>query len=124
MVVIDTSLLIDHLRLKGKDSRLDGFARKSPAKLAVSLISVQEIYEGKSTKNKQVEGEIINLLNSLEVLDYTFENAKLAGEIARDLDRPIDLADAAIAATAIINGAQLLTLNTKDFKEIKQLELI
>lgn len=33
-------------------------------------------------------------------------------------------ADAAIAATAIINKAKLATLNKKDFQRIKELELV
>ena len=50
--------------------------------------------------------------------------AKSAGSIARDLDKPLDLADAAIAATAILNGAKLSTFNKKDFQGIKDLEFI
>lgn len=124
MVVIDTSVLIDHIRLKGKNSIFDEFIKQSQDKFAIALISVQELYEGKSTRDEEIEGEIISLINSLEVLPYAFENAKLAGEIARDLGRPIDLADAAIAATAVLNKASLFTLNKKDFKGIKGLKLI
>jgi predicted nucleic acid-binding protein len=54
---------------------------------------------------------------------YTYETAKLAGEIARDLERPIELADAAIAATTIINRGELLTINKKDFAAIPLLQL-
>jgi len=37
---------------------------------------------------------------------------------------PIELADAGIAATAIVNGCELFTLNKKDFKGIEGLKLI
>lgn len=124
MVVIDTSVLIDHIRQKGKNSIFDEFFKKSQDNFAISLVSVQELYEGESTRETEIESEIINLINSLEVLPYVFETAKLAGEIARDFDRPIELADAAIAATAILNKASLFTLNKKDFKGIKGLKLI
>ena len=124
MVVIDTSVLIDHIRQKGKNSIFDEFIKKTQDVFAISLVSVQELYEGKSTKDVQIGHEILNLINSLEVIPYTFENAKLAGEIARDLDHPIDLADAAIAAAAILNKARLLTLNKKHFQDIKELKLI
>lgn len=124
MVVVDTSVLIDHIRQRGKNSIFDEFTKKSKEVLAVSLISVQELFEGKSTRKAEIEYEIINLINSLEVSPYTFENAKLAGEIARDLDHSIDLADAAIAATAILNKAKLFTLNKRDFKGINGLKLI
>ncbi len=41
----------------------------------------------------------------------------------RDSKTPIQFADAAIAATAIINGAELYTLNKKDFEKIPGLLL-
>ncbi len=44
------------------------------------------------------------------------------GQIARDFDKAIDFADAAIASTAIVNGCELATLNIKDFKGIKNLQ--
>lgn len=124
MVVIDTSVIIDHIRQNGKNSIFDKFTKNSEEILAIALISVQELYEGKSTIDEEKENELLGVINSLDILPYTFETAKLAGEIARDLNRSIDLADAAIAAAAIINGAKLLTLNKKDFKGIKNLELI
>lgn len=63
-------------------------------------------------------------ITPLKILAYAYETAKLAGQIARDLDRPIELADTAIAATAILNHAKLLTLNQKDFRSIPKLNLL
>ena len=90
----------------------------------LSLVSVQELYEGESTKKDEEERYLLSTLTQIEILPYTYDVAKLAGQIARDLGRPIDLADAAIAATAILNGAQLFTLNKKDFQGIKNLEFL
>lgn len=42
----------------------------------------------------------------------------------RDTKPGIQFADAAIAATAIINNARLATLDKKDFQGIKNLELV
>jgi predicted nucleic acid-binding protein len=92
--------------------------------LAISLVTVQELYEGLSTKNSQKEQYLLSIISPLKILPYKYETAELAGKIARDLKRPIQLADAAIAATAIENGAQLLTLNKKDFNNIQNLTLI
>lgn len=44
--------------------------------------------------------------------------------VALDTSVLIVFADAAIAATAIINGVQLATLNRKDFSPVKDLELV
>lgn len=127
MVVIDTNIIIDHLRLQKKqqDSKLIKIAKKMPKEvLALSMISVQELYEGRSTKDDQKEQYLLATISPLKILPYTYEIAKLAGEIGRDANRPIELADAAIAATAILNNAALLTDNKKDFSDIKNLHII
>lgn len=126
MVVLDTSILIDALRqFKGHDPILREFiGLDSEDDLAISVLTIQELYAGKSSKDLKKEKLILAVISSLETLPYTYEVAKLAGEIARDLDRSIDLADAAIAATAILNKAKLFTLNKRDFQGIKGLKLI
>lgn len=124
MVILDTNIIIDHLRLeqKQKDSQLMKIAKQKPKEvLALSIISVQELYEGRSTQDSQKEQYLLATISPLKILPYTYEVAQLAGEIARDLNRPIELADAAIAATAILNGSSLLTTNKKDFTGIKNL---
>ncbi len=124
MVVLDTNIIIDHLRLqkKGQDSELMKIARlKSKEVLALSMISVQELYEGQSTKDERMEQYLLATISPLKILPYTYEVAQLAGEIARDLDHSIELADASIAATTILNGGVLLTLNKKDFLDIRDL---
>lgn len=123
-MILDTSAIIDHLRTGGK-GYLINLAKKLPKQnLAISTVTIQELYEGKSTKDGQKEKDMLSIISPLTILPYTFEVAQLAGEIARDLKRPIELADAAIAATAIQNGATLATLNKKDFVGIENLELI
>ncbi len=125
MVVLDTSVVIDHLRQLGKTSLLLRLEKKFPKQsLAISMISLQELYGGESTREEEQEQLLLSTVSPLKILPYNFETAKLAGEIERDLKRPIDFADAAIAASAIINGAQLATLNKKDFKGISDLELL
>ena len=126
MVILDTSIIIEHLRLsKTKKSALVKVAEKKPKEvLAISIISVQELYEGKSTKDKRKEQALLATIAPLRILPYTYEVAQLAGEIARDLSRPIELADAAIAATTILNGGQLLTLDKKDFSGIRRLRIL
>ena len=125
MVVLDTNIIIDHLRQpKKKETPLAKIAKQKPKEeLAISMISVQELYEGRSTRNEEKERYLLATIVPLQILLYTYEVAQLAGKIARDLNRSIELADAAIAATAIVNGAQLFTLNKKDFLEIEGLEL-
>jgi predicted nucleic acid-binding protein len=92
--------------------------------LAISMLTVQELYEGRSTRDAQQEQYLLATISPLKILPYNYEVAKLAGEIARDVDRPIELADAGIAATAILNGGELFTLNLKDFTGVDNLRLL
>ena len=125
MVILDTSIIIDQLRRPPKESYLFKLAQKlSKESFALSILSVQELYEGESTRDMRREELMLATISPLKILPYTFEVAQLAGEIARDLGRPIEFADAAIAATAVINGAMLATLNKKDFIGIKDLEIL
>ena len=126
MIVLDTNIIIDHLRQSpNRQTYLKTLVKKfKEYNLAISIVTIQEIYEGESTKERESEAKLLATISRLKILPYTFEVAQLAGEIARDLGRPIDLADAAIAATAIINGFQLFTLNKKHFEGIKGLEMI
>lgn len=126
MVILDTNVIIDHLRLSGKaESTLEKIAKKHPKEtLAISMVTVQELYEGKSTRDEEKEKALLATISPLKILSYTFEVAQKAGELARDLDRPIELADAAIAASTIVYGYTLATLNKKDFEGIENLELI
>jgi tRNA(fMet)-specific endonuclease VapC len=124
MVVLDTNIIIDHLRQPpGTDTILKKVVLEKD-ELALSVLSVQELYEGKSTRDAMAKELIQVTVSSFRILAYTFETAQRAGELARDLERPISFPDAAIAATAILNEASLLTLNIKDFEGIENLDLL
>lgn len=125
MVVLDTDVIIDHLRERhARETALLRIAKKVPKEnLAISVITVQELYEGKSAAEKDKEEYLLATITPLRILTYNYEIADLAGELARDLRQPIEFADAAIAATALVHGASLATLNQRDFGKISGLEL-
>jgi len=124
MVVCDTNIIIDFVR---RQKGVGGIllervaAEKDASDLAISVLTVQELYRGKSVADLEVEKKLTAVISSFKILPYTFEVAKLAGAIARD--RQIAFADSAIAATAIINHSPLLTLDKKDFEGIEGLEI-
>jgi predicted nucleic acid-binding protein len=126
MVIIDTSIIIEHLRLpNNKKSTLIKLVQQKPKEaLAISVVTIQELYEGQSTKNKNKEQSLLATIAPLKILPYTFEIAQFAGKIARDIKKPIEMADAAIAATTILNNDELVTLNKKDFLGIKDLKIL
>ena len=126
MVILGTNLIVDHLRLRGKQpSRLELLVSQFPDEVfGLSIISVQELFEGKSTKDPQKLAQLSATILPLNLLAYSMAIAKQAGEIARDLASPISFADAAIAATALENKCKLATLNTKHFAQIPGLILL
>ena len=123
MVVLDTSVIIDYLRTRElKRTFFEEISKVVGKKnLAISILTIQELFMGKSAANEKVEEFLIAIINSLSLLPYNFEVAKKAGEISRV--KNISFPDAAIAATAMVNNASLFTLNVKDFSGIAGLEL-
>lgn len=128
MVVLDTNIVIDHLRCRGKKkSALDRLNEQfSRDEMGISMVTIQELYEGGSTLNPDREEELVVLVGSLKIFPYSYEVAKKSGEMARDLERkrPIEIPDAAIAATCLVNHCQLATFDKKDFIGIEGLETL
>jgi len=124
MVILDTNIIIDHLRSGSSKSALSKLTQTlNLHELALSTISLQELYEGQSTKNKHKEADLFTLITPIQIIDYSSDIAILAGKIARDHAQPIELADAAIAATCLTHDAALATLNQKHLSLIKNLTL-
>ncbi|MBR9680353.1 MAG: type II toxin-antitoxin system VapC family toxin [Candidatus Altiarchaeota archaeon] len=88
------------------------------ASVAATILGGEEyMYEKKFIKNKKILG----LLDSLEVIPFTEEDAQKTGEIIGKMKasgRDIGLDDAMIAAQCYRKGITLLT-NRKSFKTIK-----
>ena len=126
MVILDSDIIIDHLRQPKNTLSIYSRLVKSyaPNQIFISTISIQELFQGNSSLNATKLKDIVSFLNQHPHLPYTKPIAKLAGEINRDLTIPIGFADAAIAATAIVNDCHLLTLNTKHFAKIPHLKLL
>ena len=128
MVVLDTSIIIEHLRQSKDTVSVLRKLRKNYAntnKLCISVITVQELFQGQSSKLKKEEDIILSIVNGLDILPYTFSIARRAGEIVRDsLSTKVNFIDAMIAATSIECNGNLVTLNIKHFDLITGLRLI
>jgi len=111
---VDTSILIDHLR--GVDAAAELLKRERKAGvLRASEITRLEVLAG---MRQSEEARTHELLASLLWHAVDEEVAKEAGKLGRmwlPSHREVDAADLAIAATAILVGAHLLTLNTRHF---------
>lgn len=126
VILLDTNIIIDHLRQPNlTDSILSHLSLKyQSGELTISTITIQEIFAGKSTKQQKPLEKVATTLSNLEVVEYSIEIAKTAGILTRDSKTNLQLADAAIAATALHYDASLATLNTKDFRGIPNLKFV
>ncbi len=128
MVVVDTDILIDNLRTRGRSPILTKLSDSySTGDLCVSTLTVHELFAGDSAEDRKTALLIGKLLTPFVVVSYGLEEAELGGRLvreARKLGRILHVADSAIAATAIAMDAELATLNTKDFSVVKRLKLV
>ncbi|MCE7898235.1 MAG: hypothetical protein DPW11_01065 [bacterium] len=123
VIILDTNIIIDHLRLKGQDSvQFSLINSHLDDSFSISPITIQELYSGASTLRKSPLSLLNQTLSELDILMYSQKVAEIAGKIMRDYHP--SFADAAIAATAIHYGAHLATLNTKDFVGIPNLKIL
>jgi len=126
VVILDTNIIIDHLRKPSSSkSELIKLVEKNPKEtLALSVISIQELYEGRSTKELEKEEKLISTVAPLKILSYTYEIAQRAGVLARDMKNPIEFADCAIAATTLYYKASLVTLDKKSYQGIDTMKIV
>ena len=121
-LVIDTSVLIDKLRGGEKwDVFLEGVGEE--VELYLPSIVVFELFSGIGSRKTEVVKMILNLRRYFRDVDLTWDIGRMAGEINRDLPHSLDIPDYIIGATALIIGAQVVTLNTKHFQKILGLSI-
>jgi tRNA(fMet)-specific endonuclease VapC len=122
-LLIDTSILIDHLRKKNK-RKSQYYKIVGNYTLFVSSISLFELFAGATDPQKTED--INNMIEYLKILPFTKKTAEKAGEIYLSLKREnklIETKDLFIAATALSHRLPLLTLNVKHFDRIEGLRI-
>ncbi|MEX1254180.1 MAG: type II toxin-antitoxin system VapC family toxin [Dehalococcoidia bacterium] len=124
--LVDSDWIIDCLRGDQKAAAvLLGVVREG---LAVSIISVAEIYEGAyglpdSAAHMQTLRSFLRAFTPLTVSDSIAERfAQLRAKLRQE-GRPIADFDLLIAATALEHGLALITRNERHFRRIEGLEL-
>src|SRR5581483_1582059 len=99
-IVVDTSILIDHLR-NGPAWRLFlGTVDKEIIQFFLPTIVLYELFSGKSSQEPQIKYKIENLVRSFQRIGLTEKIARRAGELCRDSAYTIQAQDYIIAASA------------------------
>src|SRR5664279_3486464 len=115
-LLLDTSVIIDFLRMGNKQETL--FYKLAQEEISISVITHTELYAGKSVwKNEKAREELETLFSGITILPLTQEISTKAGEI-KAIHHNIGLLDCIIGATAMAHDLPLVTLNIKDFEHI------
>jgi len=117
-LLLDTNILIDQLR--GLPKAID-YGKILPRETSISTISVAELFAG--VRSAQERQKIKQLIQTYNILSFDNEAAELAGDYLQKFYRShsVDIADAAIAATAKLHKLELVTLNIKHFPMFSKL---
>lgn len=113
--ILDTTLLIDHLRGRNEAKELVDTLALEGHRLGVCCVSIAELYSGLGPDEQIAAGD---LTESLEYYDVSREAAREAGRYRYEFARrgtALSTTDTLIAATAIEEDATLITDNIKDF---------
>ena len=121
-LLVDTSVIIEKIRTrKGIYDQIVLESKAKKYQLFTSSIVISELWKGSKMDNKSVEKDVEFVIRPMMIMTVDREIGKVAGTLVRK--GLIDGLDAFIAATAIVHGATLATLNTKHFVGIKGLKL-
>lgn len=120
--LIDTGLVLRHLRGHRRTVQLlRALGRRE--RLVVATVTRLEVHAGMKLDERFATQK---LLSRLESVDLDRSIADKAGDliaVARTGGRAMSVPDAIIAATAILHGLTLVTLNRDDFVHVSGLSL-
>lgn len=122
MILVDTDVLIAHLRgmREAHDWLIE--ARTTNGPLAISAVTLTELTGGMRANEKR---DVWRLIGSLRLEPTTELVARQAGEFMRKYRRShsgIGLGDCLIAGTAEVGGLELATLNVRHFPMFPRLK--
>lgn len=119
-ILIDTNIFIDHLR--NFEPAVAFFnSLLGHENIFFSAITETELLAGKHNNITEKREKLLHFLFRWNKIPVDNPLVLLAGDISRKYD--VEVPDAIIAATAILNNAELITKNIKDFKKIPTLRV-
>jgi predicted nucleic acid-binding protein len=122
--MVDSSILIDYFRKTDKANSKLVAHFKNYEQLYISSVTEFEVVNGATPSHLQFWD---GMLLRFTILNFDSKTARQAAEIVTKLKtkrKTIDKPDLFIAATAVVNGLTLDTLNIKHFFDIDGLQLL
>lgn len=118
IVLLDSGIVFRVFR--GEENLMQELEYIGFENLAVSIITVAEMYKGMRKEEYRKTKELLNLLKTYHI---NKEISKKFFEVLTDYHNTIEIPDAFIASTALVYNIELYTLNKKDFDYIDGLKL-
>lgn len=121
MILVDSDVLIAHLR--GMEAARDWLvaARRQDGPLAVSVISLTEVAGGMRSAERREVTRLLATLHAFPINDRIGWRAAELMRVYRRSHSAIGLGDYLIAATAQVEGLDLATLNVRHFPMFEDL---
>lgn len=123
VILLDTGVLIDHIRSTKKDATLF-YRLNEHYLLAISSITGFELLIGKTDKNKKFTDAMLSNLPILDFDQTCMNQAVMVYQTLKKNSKLIQPLDIFIAATALANNLPVATLNTNHFSRIPGLTLV
>lgn len=125
--LLDTNVLSDFAR--GEADVVARLRREAPQHIAVSVITEMEVEYGLA-RNPRLDPRLRHtmrtLLDTIAVLPFEREDARVAAELRANLHRkgtPIGAYDLLLAASALRRGLRIVTHNAREFARVDGLGL-
>ena len=121
VIILDTSVLVDHLRSHPEATRKLNEATTAN-ELCASVVTKVELLWGMRAPEKRAVRSLMNALTWLPVTDAVAERAGRMARRYRASHANIDLADYVIGATTVECGGKLWTCNVKHYPMFPKLD--
>ena len=127
MYVLDANAVIDYLR--GRGSVAANFLAVSPGEVGLPAVAAYEVWVGVLGSQNVARRTMLfeQLLATLRILPFDGSTGRKAAELRHLLERngeAIGPLDTLIAATALVNGATLVTRNVREFARVPGLKVV
>ncbi len=123
MILVDTDILIDAARcIKDAVNCLQQI--EDTSSLAISAVTQMELIIG--CRNKKELKSLEHFLQRFELISLNKQISVTAAALLKTyrLSHGLLIADALIAATAVVSSSRLVSKNQKDYRFIEELDLI
>ncbi|MEK7166533.1 MAG: PIN domain-containing protein [Patescibacteria group bacterium] len=123
-IIVDTSVIIDHLRGTSSDfETLENLRLDEEVDMLIPHMVITELFAGQAAQKRVVQTAYNELLKGTEIIGLTIDSAKKAGELMRCFPQVPDPFDFLIAAIALEHDAYIATHNQKHFKQLPKIKL-